>query len=316
MTSQNIFSALAKYNSATDENYLTEAFVFLVNSLLQRDHTIGCELLNSLCVNNSDFTFDITEDISVSTQEVTEQGTPDIKISCPDKLIYIEVKHDSPLGYAQISRYKAALESSTATIKHVVLLTRFMIDYENEEERPYKHVRWFEVYNWLDSAQKEVQDPINSYLIDEFKSFLEVKQMSMQKVGWEYTNGIAALNNLINMIEVAIKNTQIQFYPVYPRSAGWEFKGFLLGDKEFWCGIHYDNPSVITFELQDKKRFDKSRIETPSYKLMEGKERLWFRLPLEESHFFSLNKDEQLEEITKFVKTAYTQAERMRIKST
>ena len=208
----------------------------------------------------------------------------------------------------------SSISSTTATIKHVVLITRFAVDYEDQAEIPYKHVRWFEVYNWLDSAQKEVKDPISVYLMNEFKSFLEVRQMSMQKVGWEYINGAAALNNLMNMIEVAIKNTQIQFYPVFPRSVGWEFKGFLLGDKEFWRGIHYDNPSVITFELQDKKRFDKSRIETPSYKLMEGKERLWFRLPLEESHFFSLDKDEQLEEITKFVKTAYIEAEQMRIK--
>lgn len=313
MSNQNIFSALAKYNSASDENYLTEAFVFVINSLVKQNPSIGCGILNRLCVNNNEFAFNIDEGISVLTQEGTEEGTPDIKISCPDKLIYVEVKHDSPPGHRQVSRYKKALESSTATIKHVVLLTRFAVDYENQEEMPYKHVRWFEVYNWLDSAQKEVKDPISVYLIDEFKSFLEVKQMSMQKVGWEYINGVTALNNLINMIEVAIKNSQIQFYPVYPRSAGWEFKGFILEDKEFWCGIHYNNPSVITFELQDKKRFDRNKIETTSYELREGKERLWFRLPLEVVHFFSLDKDEQLEAITNFVKIAYAEAQKMRI---
>lgn len=205
MSNQNIFSALAKYNSASDENYLTEAFVFVINSLLKQDPSIGCSILNQLCVNNDEFVFNIDEGISVLTQEVTEEGTPDIKISCPDKLIYVEVKHDSPLGHRQVSRYKRALESSTATIKHVVLLTRFAVDYENQEERPYKHGRWFEVYNWLDSAQKEVKDPINVYLIDEFKSFLEVKQMSMQRISWEYINGIPALNNLFIMLEVALQ---------------------------------------------------------------------------------------------------------------
>ena len=29
----NIFSALAKYNSAIDENYLTESFVFVIDNL-------------------------------------------------------------------------------------------------------------------------------------------------------------------------------------------------------------------------------------------------------------------------------------------
>jgi len=36
MSGVNIFSALAKYNSASDENYLTESFVFVINTLLQQ----------------------------------------------------------------------------------------------------------------------------------------------------------------------------------------------------------------------------------------------------------------------------------------
>jgi hypothetical protein len=48
---------------------------------------------------NSEFSFDEDEVVSVSTPETTQPGTPDIKISSPDKLIYVEVKHDSPLGF-------------------------------------------------------------------------------------------------------------------------------------------------------------------------------------------------------------------------
>ena len=144
MSGENIFSALAKYNSAIDENYLTESFVFVINALLQRERPIGLEILTQLCVKNNEFSFGIGEDISVSTQETTEQGRPDIKVSSPDKLIYIEVKHDSPLGSQQLARYGKALESSVADIKHVVLLTRFAIDFEKQKERPYKHIRWFQ----------------------------------------------------------------------------------------------------------------------------------------------------------------------------
>ena len=99
MSGGNIFSALAKYNSAIDENYLTEAFVFIINSLLEQDLPLGLEILTRLCVKDNEFAFNIDKAISVSTQETTEQGTPGIKVSSPDKLIYIEVKHDSPLGY-------------------------------------------------------------------------------------------------------------------------------------------------------------------------------------------------------------------------
>ncbi len=312
MSEVNIFSALAKYNSAIDENYLTEAFVFLVNSLLARERHIGLEILTWLCVDNNEFSFDTGETISVSTQETTEQGRPDIKVSSPNKLIYIEVKHDSALGPQQLARYKRALESSTATIKHVVLLTRFAIDLEEQEEKPYKHVRWREVYNWLENTK--AKDPISVYLIESFESFLEVKQMSIQKVGWEYINGVPALINLVNMIEVAIQGARIPFYSSFPRAAALDWRGFYLENKEFWCGIRYDNHLVIIFEIEDKKNYNTKLIDAPSYPVEENRNFAWFELQLENIRFFSLDKDEQLEEITKFVKTAYKEAQQMRIK--
>ena len=97
MSNENIFSALAKYNSAEDENYLTEAFVFVLNSLLIRECAVGCEILTKLCTENKEFSFDPDEVISLSTQETTEQGRPDIKVASTDKLIYIEVKDYSPV---------------------------------------------------------------------------------------------------------------------------------------------------------------------------------------------------------------------------
>jgi len=311
MSSENIFSALAKYNSAIDENYLTESLVFVINTLLQQEPSVGLNILTQLCVKNNDFCFDADETVTISTQEMTEQGRPDIKVSTPDKLIYIEVKHDSPLGPQQISRYKRALESSVATVKHVVLLTRFAIDFEEQEEKPYKHVRWFEVYNWLEEAKVKLKDPIAVYLIDSFNSFLEVKQMSLQKVGWEYINGVPALNNLVNMLEVAIQGASI---PIYGKSPGWDYKGFWLEDREFISVIYYNDHLLITFELVDKRKYNKELLDESSYELREGKERLWFRLDLEKRHFFSLDKNEQLEEITNFVKKAYSDAQQMRIK--
>ncbi|MAE10857.1 MAG: hypothetical protein CL876_02870 [Dehalococcoidales bacterium] len=130
-----------------DENYLTESFIFLLNCLLTRERAVAIEILNRFCVENDEFSFNIAEEISISMQEVTEQGIPDIKVSSPDKLIYVEVKHDSPLGFQQIERYKKALDASLASIRHVVLLTRFTIDFDEETEKPYKYIRWFEVYN-------------------------------------------------------------------------------------------------------------------------------------------------------------------------
>ena len=311
MSSENIFSALAKYNSAIDENYLTESFVFVINALLEHERSLGIEILTQLCVENNDFSFDLDEDISVSTQEVTEQGTPDIKISSLNKRIYVEVKHDSPVDPDQLKRYKSDLESWSAAIKRLILLTRFPVDLSEHKGIPDKHVRWFEVYNWLEEAKVKLKDSIAVYLIDSFNSFLEVKQMSMQKVGWEYINGVPALNNLVNMLEVAIQGASLR---IHVKSVGWDFKGFYVESKEFWCGIFYSDPLVMVFSIEDKKNFNAKLVETPSYLLREDKYSIGFRLQLEDIRFFSLDKDEQLEEITKFVKTAYEEAQQMRIK--
>jgi len=170
MSINNIFTTLGKYNSAVDENYLTESFVYIINELLLRESSFGTDFLNYICVVDDEFNFAYDEIIQVSTQEVTEYGTPDIKISSPDKLIYIEVKHDSPLGNQQISRYKKALESSIVPIKRVILLTRFSIE-SDESEKPYRHIRWFEIYNYLSDIKGKLDDPVCSYLIDSFNFF-------------------------------------------------------------------------------------------------------------------------------------------------
>lgn len=314
MSEVDIFSALAKYDSAEDENYLTEAFVFLINSLLAEERNIGLEVLAQLCISENDFAFDIEEGISVSTQETTEQGIPDIKVSSSNKLIYVEVKDYSPVDPSQLKRYKKTLESSSADIKRLILLTRFPIDVSEHKGIPNKHVCWFEVYNWLANIRQKSQDPVSAYLIESFMSFLEVKRMSIEKVGWEYTNGVAAFNNLINMVEAAIKDVGISFHKRYPRAAAWDSKGFWLENKKYYCGIYYNAPLAVIFKAFHRRDLNLDNVQAPSYPIKEAFASMWFMLQLEDIHFFALDKDKQLEEITKFVRTAYEEAKQMRIK--
>ena len=137
--------------------------------------------------------------------------------------------------------------------------------------------------------------------------------MTTQKVTWEYLNGVPAMINLINMIDVAIQGAGIDFYKTYPKSAGWDFKGFNLQNQDYWCGIYFSNPLVLTFELIDKAKYDIKKLPKPTYLLQEGKKRLWFRLSLEEIHFFSLDKDQQLDKIINYLRTCQTEAVQMRV---
>lgn len=314
MYNQNIFSALAKYNTEENENYLTESFTFVIKALLQQERPIGMEVLTHLCVGDNDFSFDVDEDISVLTQEIITQGIPDIKVSSSDKLIYIEVKDYSPVDSRQLRHYRADLESSNATIKRLILLTRFPADFSEHKGIPDKCVCWFEVYNWLADVKQKAQDPDSIYLIKSFMSFLEVKKMSIERVGWEYINGVPAFNNLISMIEAAVKDAKIPFHKTYPRASAWSWKGFWLENKKFWCGIYYNAPLVVVFKAFHKKDFDMKKVKTLSYPIKEALQSIWFQLHLEDTPFFSLDKDRQLEEITKFIKTSYIETQQMRIK--
>lgn len=312
MKGKDIFSALAKYNSATDENYLTEAFVFVINLLLQRERPVGLEILTKLCLDGDEHSFDRDEKITVKTQVSIEQDRPDITISSlGKKLIYVEVKHDSDLGDNQLERYRNDLESSDAPCKRLILLSRFSINIsEKQAQLCDKHVFWSNIYDWLTNARAKTQDFVCRYLMESFKSFLEVKQMAMQKVSWEYIKGVPAFNNLIDMLGVAIKGASLR---VHQRSAGWGRKGFYVEGTEFLCSVSYNNPLVIAFQMVDKTKFNKELVKSPTYEVREGKQHVWFRLPLEKVHFFSLDKDKQLEEITKFVRMAYAEAQQMRI---
>lgn len=314
MFSQNVFSALAKYDSEEGENYLTEAFTFFINALLQQERYIGIEVLTQLCSENNDFSFHLDENISITTQETTPLGIPDIKISSPDKLIYVEVKDCSPVVSSQLKHYKTVLASSKATIKQLILLTRFPVDFSEHKGVPDKCVCWFEVYNWLANVKQKAQDPVSVYLIKSFMSFLEVKKMSIEKVGWEYIDGVPAFNNLINMIEAAIKDVKISFNQTYPRASAWAWKGFWLEKKAFWCGVYYNSPLVVVFKAFHKNNLDIKKVGTPSYPVKEALQSIWFQLRLEDINFFSLDKDKQLEEITKFIKTSYVEAQQMRVR--
>jgi hypothetical protein len=68
VSSENIFSALAKYNSAIDENYLTESFVFIINTLLDTGRPMAIDILNRLCVNDKEFSFSLDENSFISAR--------------------------------------------------------------------------------------------------------------------------------------------------------------------------------------------------------------------------------------------------------
>ena len=115
--------------------------------------------------------------------------------------------------------------------------------------------------------------------------FLDEKQMSLRKVSSEYTLGVPALLNLTEMLRAAI--AEVIPDAKTTNTGGWNWRGFYLPG-EYWVGIRYSDPLVVTFE-------DNRGYEPVTYRRS---------LDLMTEDFFALDKDEQFERVAEFLQTA------------
>lgn len=304
----NLFRDLSKHLSERHEDFLTNSFVYLLNYLLENEKSLTIGLLNFICGENSEFTFKEDEKVVITTQKFTREGTPDIEIKSDDKCIYVEVKHDSGLGKDQIERYRIALGNGCAAIKKIVLLTRFSVDFEraNQEGVPDRHIRWYQIHKCLEEIKPK--NEIGKFLVNQFIEFLEGKMMAIQKVSWEYINGIRAFIHLIDMLGAAIEELGIK---IYSKSAGWDWKGYYLENKDQFCGIDYNEPDSAYYQLINTSKYNLPHKDFP-YPFDKDGDGLNFELSFEDSHFFALQKDEQLDILKKFISTCHIEAKRLK----
>jgi len=277
----NLFSVLERYQSSP-ENYLTESLVFVLRTLLEKERKIGISLLNVIFSGLNGIQYGEENNIVIKTQDPMEEGQPDISISSDERFVYIEVKRDSPLGQNQISIYRSMLYKRKEKFRAIVLLARSQAQIEDKES-PDRNIFWYQIHRWLMDEQQKILDPVCKFLIMAFIQYLEVTKMAIQRVSWEYEKGILAFNNLIQMMEVAIRDAKLKIYRV---SSGWDAKGYYVESTKFFCGIYFDNPLIICYE----KYNGKIKIETE-------------RLNLGSSTFFCQNANEQTRIIRDFVAT-------------
>ena len=282
-----VFSTLFRARLGS-EDYLTEAFVLVLKLLLERQPSEAVAMINRLSGLPQEARFEHPESVAISTQVIIEEGRPDIEMrDGKDRLVYVEVKHDSPLGVRQLERYLAELQTSSFTTTRLVLLTRSRVSAHETTLAPdkYHHVCWYEIHNWL--AQTEVRDEVCQYFIHSFLRFLEEKRMSMEKVPHEYIEGVPALLKLTEMMEASI--TEAIPGAKYKRTAGWGYRGFNINS--YYYGIRSAQPSLVVYESD--------MGNSPTYKR---------DLNLQHEDFFSLDKDEQYERLVEFLRQASEEA--------
>jgi hypothetical protein len=287
---KNIFATLCLY-SVSEENSLTEAFVYLLNEWLIRDIDQAKNFLQKL-IGKEDNLFADNFNISITTQESLSEGRPDISIqTSPESLFYIEVKHDSPLHKGQLEGYLNALKKSGKPRTKLILLTRTKQTAIQTTlgEDDFRHVCWYEIYDWLESVR--VKNEVIKFLIFNFLQFLEGKAMNLARVEWEYPNGVKSMINLTNMLEAAIVEN---YKKKLKRTAGWSWRGFYIDT--IFCGFRFDKPNLIVFE--------NNLGTSPTFKQ---------DLNIDREHFLAFSKEEQFECIDNFFRETFNKYRNLNI---
>ena len=291
MITPNLFKALSYYGSSQSENYLTESFVHVLRVLKVRARGSFMEIVRNL--SGLDNLGGSAQDvlIQISTQSSLPEGRPDICFNIGQKLeVFVEVKEWAPLAPGQLEGYYNQIRDAFGDAGHLVLLTRSRQTAQETDLDParYHHVCWYEVHSWLQGL--EIEDGLASHYVSQFTEFLEGKAMGVQKVRWEYENGIKSMLVLTDLLETAVS----ELWPEsgMKRTAGWNWRGLYIDDKYF-IGVRFDEPTLLVFE-NDMAR-------NPSYKA---------DLDFHDAHFHSLDAGEQLETLVEFLRASRIEASR------
>ena len=125
------------------------------------------EILVGLCGSKVASWFLDTAEISITTQLTFEESRPDIVIQIgSDRLVFIEVKHDSGLGVEQLERYHTHLGHLAEAENQLVLLTRsrHAVQETSLDQQLFHHVCWYEISGWLSEA--DLQDEVTQFVVE------------------------------------------------------------------------------------------------------------------------------------------------------
>lgn len=181
--SDNLLLALNKWAPNQQENYLTEAFAYILRRLQRIDPDALFVVLCRLTSGAIKFKDEIPS-LQITTQVPTAAGTPDIEIAGPDLLVYIEVKDQSPVDDVQLLGYSEELGRQTQATRGLVLLTRRAPSPLPDIRLLSPPVRWPAVYRWLGEVGTQTNDEVTQYMVDEFRGLLGGLGMAVEKVGW------------------------------------------------------------------------------------------------------------------------------------
>jgi hypothetical protein len=302
----NLFARLHKWATRQDENFLTESLAVVLVQWLILAPEVGVRLVSRLTSGFVDLAPGDASAIEIHTQVETGSGRPDLEISTKDRLVWIEVKVESPLRAGQLEGYRVLLAESGIKQTRLVLLTQYPEVFQADETRPDLEVRWFELADWLESELPAVEaaNEIASFLARQFLGFLRERNMNLTQVGKYMPEGVRALANMLNMLNEAAIACKVPA----KQAASWEYIGLRLDGQKYWFGLTYENPDELWFgtrcriDPEAAARLGEGELGEENW--IPGRYRWWrgAELASESIHFFERSKVSQIRWLESFLR--------------
>lgn len=246
----NLFARLHKWAARQDENFLTESLAVVLEQLLILAPEVATRLINQLTGGFLDVPPAESTSIEIRPQVETGQGRPDLEISTPSHLVWVEVKAESDLRTGQLEGYRVLMSTSGTESHRLILLTRYPETYPSDAARPDLEVRWFEVADWLETEcdAAEAAGPVAAFVLRQFLDFLRVRGMRLEQVGKYLPDGVRALYNLMDMLLEAGAACKVSV----KKSVGWGYIGVSLDGPKYWVGVSFKEPEHLRFATAGK----------------------------------------------------------------
>lgn len=309
-SSGNLFVRLHKWAYRQDENFLTEAFAYVLKHLIEYEPEAAVHLVESLTGGLIRLKPEQTKLLRIESQAVSDEGIPDLMLRTAHQLVIVEVKSASEPRPEQLVRYRRLLKESGLAETALVLLTRYPVNLEEGTERPEVRVRWFQVAEWLNLEQQRYTfQAVSKYLVEQFVGFLRTRNMVMGEVTWELPGGVRALRALADMLYEAATACGV-------RARIWGNRGCMgvyLEGQLYWVGVDFDRPEILTFETWNAAVDRESAERLGAGKIYEWTNEPGFgwrrelNLETEEVHFFARSKASQLQLLENFLRECLDQ---------
>ena len=247
-----VFTALNRWASGQQENFLTESFAETLKVLFERDFDAFAEVLRPVAGCLLEWPEDGS--FSVSTQVATDEGYPDLEIRGPNTRLLVEVKDMSPVDRSQLERYLSVLETGKEPSKALIVLTRHSAVPAGFDGRV-RAVNWTSIGEACARVKLRTDlDPVALFIIDQFVDLLEAKGMAISKVNWSLTDGMQQFMNLKALLTDALE--QAGAHRVWA-AYGANFNGVAVPDPSsnnstYSWFIQFENPTRLLFTTFDE----------------------------------------------------------------